>query len=326
MKKKWIPILLVIGLLPSISVRENTLRGLGRPMGCGRSACGEGSGSSRFLFGYLLGGLRAPVVGLSWLKVNLNYRKGRYFVLAKEFRTLAGLNPYSERVWDYAAWHMAFNVSRRAAEEEDRFRYQHEGLRLAREGLSYLPLNRTLLLRVGILCQEMAGEHRSRFLEVEGRHPEAVAYEAYGRLLERPDVLTEDLPQFADVALDWGVRLLRLGRPDPARQIMGKGIQALKLYRSLALVQDPAGERNEAVEATLHAAETWHEAASHMAAARRLHGEGKADRARTRTGKALELIVKFQNRTDEVADYWKEDACAVIRAIRRRRIQDGEEK
>ncbi len=307
-----------------IPVLENSLRGLGRPVGSGRTARGASSGTSRFLFGYLLGGLRAPVVGLSWLKVNLNYRKGRYFVLAQEFRTLAGLNPYSERVWDYAAWHMAFNVARRATEEEDKFRYQHEGLRLAREGLSYLPMNRTLLLRVGTLCQEMAGEHRSRFLEKEGRPPEAVAYEAYSRLLKRPDALTVDLLQFTDVALDWGVRLLLLERPDVARQRMEKGIQALIFYRSLTAVQDPdaAAERNEAVEATLHAAKTWYEAAFHMAAARRLYGEGRADQARTRNDRALKLLETFQNRTDEVADYWKEDACSVIRAIRRRRIQD----
>ena len=318
MKKKWIPILLFLGLLPSIPVLENSLRGLGRPVGSGHSARGESTGSSRFLFGYLLGGLRAPVVGLSWLKVNLNYRKGRYFVLAQEFRTLAGLNPYSERVWDYAAWHLAFNVARRATGEKERFRYRHDGLKLAREGLSYLPENRTLLLRVGTLCQEMAGEHRSRFLEQEGRHPEAVAYEAYGRLLERPDALTEDLLQFTDVALDWGVRLLIQGRSDEARQTVEKGIQTLELYRSLALVQDGKAGHDQAVEATRRAAVTWRNVAGHMAAAPRMHEEARE----ARYDRALELLESFLNRTDEVADYWKEDARSVIQAIRQRRKQD----
>jgi len=234
LKKKWIHFLVAIGLLALISWVESAARKQGRDPRSGRVGSASSTERGRFLFGYLLGGLRAPVVGIYWLKVDLSYKKGRYFAIERDLRSLAELNPLSEQVWDYAAWHQAFNVARRAATEDEKFRRRYEGLGLARKGLQLLPQSRTLLMRLALIARRLGEENdHDRFRRVEaGRTPEAVEMDAYERLVALPSAAPRDRILFASAAEYCGARFLLERRFGRAGRVFMRGIEELDRARA----------------------------------------------------------------------------------------------
>ncbi|MBN2490721.1 MAG: hypothetical protein JXQ29_07725 [Planctomycetes bacterium] len=294
------------------------LRRSGRPSRSGPSAAGAVPEATRFLYGYLLGGLRAPVVGFYWLKVDLQYRKGRYFALEKDLRVLAELNPSSPQVWDYAAWHQAFNVVRRAATPEERFRHRYEGLRLARQGLERLPTCRQLLLRLGLIAGQFAGEDGARFRQAEsGTSPEAVVFEAFARLREAPDGGPEDGVLFAGAAERWAIRLLIDGDFGRAAEAFRAGLRELERYRQV--VSEPAATA-AAVELRdvawiVQRAGTWLRVAEHGRAARDAAANGDRARSAHVIGQALAALEVLEDGPEEVVEEERDAREAVRRTL-----------
>jgi len=166
--------------------------------------------------------------------VDLDYKKGRYSAIDKDLRSLAELNPLSEQVWDYAAWHQAFNVARRAATEVERFRRRVQGLVLARKGLELIPHSRMLLMRLALIARRLGeDDDHDRFGRVEaGRTPEAVELEAYERLVALACATPQDRLLFAGAAEHCGVRFLLARRFDRAARVFTRGIQELDRVRA----------------------------------------------------------------------------------------------
>jgi hypothetical protein len=309
LKKKWIRTFVLIGLVTLVPLLEGTLRRPGRHPQSSRTDPAE---HTRFLFGYLLGGLRAPVVGFYWLKVDLAYRKGRYFALEKDLRTLAELNPSSERVWDYAAWHQAFNAARRAGTPEAEFRCRYEGLELARRGLQLLPGSRRLLLRVGLIAGSLGPEDRRRLARLEpGSTPESVACNAFRRLLDRPDPEPEDRVLFAGSAERWAVRLLVGGEFDRAEALLREGSRELDRYRdSFGAAAAPPD-----VSWIARRALAWLGVAEHAAAARRAASQGDARQREQEVRRALARLAELEQGPAGVVEEERADRNAVREAL-----------
>lgn len=204
-------------------------------IGIGRDAPPRSSlGGNRYLMGLALGGFRAPLASFHWLKVDLDFRKGHYFDTARNLRMVAALNPRGrdrrgDSVWDYGAWHLAFNVSSRVDDPAKSARYVLQGLDLAREGLRHLPTSASLHRTISAICLFRGTAHRAAFLAAEGREPEAIAFEAYGRLLGRPEAAWIDLALFAEAALAYAERLLIAGRFDTAQNVLAERVEKLDL-------------------------------------------------------------------------------------------------
>jgi len=87
-----------------------------------------------------LGGFRGLVADALWLRATRLQDEGRYFELVQLSNWITQLEPGFGPVWAFHAWNLAYNVSVKYSEPEDRWRWLQSGIQLLRDkGLVYSP-------------------------------------------------------------------------------------------------------------------------------------------------------------------------------------------
>ncbi len=222
----------------------------------------------------LFGGLRAPVAAVRWLEADLDFRKGLYREAARDLRAVARITPRATNrvgnsVWDYGAWHLAFNVSKMAPDEPTRCRYIVDGYRFGRDGLAVLPDNAPL----HDICAAIAAKAvacRDAFESAFGRAPEEAAW---GHFLALQSVFRDDVgPRIRwSFGLSvrgeiWGQRLLLTDRPKEAQNVFLTVVESLDLTRRLAEEgSTPPGGTLFALIRERESAEKWSDVARFVA-------------------------------------------------------------
>jgi hypothetical protein len=111
----------------------------------------------------VLGGFRGLIADVLWLRASRMQSEGRYFELVQLADWITKLEPHSTQTWGFHAWNMAFNVSIMFSEEDERWRWINNGMRLLRdEGLRYNPGDPKLYFELGWLYQHKVGGHLDR--------------------------------------------------------------------------------------------------------------------------------------------------------------------
>lgn len=80
-----------------------------------------------------LGGLRSLAAEIVWFRMDAMQEKGRYGELVQLSEWLTMLEPHESEVWVYSAWNMAYNISVRMPQVEDRWPWVHEAIRMLRD-------------------------------------------------------------------------------------------------------------------------------------------------------------------------------------------------
>lgn len=87
-----------------------------------------------------LGGFRSLVAEAIWFRADRLQDEGRFGELVQLTSLLTYLEPHDAEVWNYASWNLAYNISARIPQPEDRWRWVYAGIRLLRdEGLKWNP-------------------------------------------------------------------------------------------------------------------------------------------------------------------------------------------
>ena len=87
------------------------------------------------LAGTALGGLRAIIVDILWLRVSSLEREGKFFEVVQLYDWIGKLQPRFTKVWSFAAWNLAYNVSSNfpADDPEQRWRWVRRGIEVLRD-------------------------------------------------------------------------------------------------------------------------------------------------------------------------------------------------
>jgi len=87
------------------------------------------------LAGTALGGLRAIIVDALWMRVTNLEREGRFFEIVQLYDWIGKLQPRFTKVWSFAAWNLAYNVSSNfpAEEPQQRWRWVKRGIEVLRD-------------------------------------------------------------------------------------------------------------------------------------------------------------------------------------------------
>jgi hypothetical protein len=101
----------------------------------------EQIGQSGFLAA--LSGFRAPLAALLWIKSHIAWENTEWGKMAALFDTVTTLQPHTLLYWDIASWHMAWNASMAAEQDQ---KQQSEALR-ERASRQYIDLGRDILQR-----------------------------------------------------------------------------------------------------------------------------------------------------------------------------------
>jgi hypothetical protein len=105
-----------------------------------------------------LGGFRGLIANALWIRTTELQEDGKYFEAVQLADWITKLQPHMTQVWVNQAWNMAYNISVKFPEPEERWRWVQRGIELIRdEGLRYNP-NQVLMYReLGWLFQHKMG-------------------------------------------------------------------------------------------------------------------------------------------------------------------------
>jgi hypothetical protein len=81
----------------------------------------------------LLGGFRGLAADWLWTRAGDLQDEGRYFELAQLSAWITRLQPRSPQIWAYHAWNLAYNLAAMTGDEEGKWRWVREGVRLLEE-------------------------------------------------------------------------------------------------------------------------------------------------------------------------------------------------
>jgi hypothetical protein len=94
-----------------------------------------------------LGGFRGLIANFLWIRANDLQDEDKYFEMVQLADWITKLEPHFVDVWRVQAWNMAYNISVKFKDPEDRWHWVERGIQLLRDdGLRYNP-NETLIYR-----------------------------------------------------------------------------------------------------------------------------------------------------------------------------------
>jgi hypothetical protein len=130
----WPMVSLGVGVLIMAALLQAPL--VGSPgADAGASAASPAGAADAWRAGvHLIGGFRPLAVDLLWLRADALFRSGRLFELVALFRSITALDPSNRLVREFAAWHLAYNVSLAETDPDRRFAWFAEGIRILDEG------------------------------------------------------------------------------------------------------------------------------------------------------------------------------------------------
>jgi hypothetical protein len=116
-----------------------------------------------------LSGFRSPLAALLWIQAHTAWENTEWGRMAGLFETVTTLQPRSLPYWDMAAWHMAWNASVAALQNEKqpsealRIRAQRSYIQLGRDFLERGILNNPdrpqLHIQLGVLLRDKVEDH-----------------------------------------------------------------------------------------------------------------------------------------------------------------------
>ena len=87
-----------------------------------------------------LGGFRGLIANALWIRLNDLQLEDKYFEMVQLADWITKLQPHMAAVWQFQAWNMAYNISVKFKDYEDRWRWVKRGIELLRDnGLRYNP-------------------------------------------------------------------------------------------------------------------------------------------------------------------------------------------
>jgi hypothetical protein len=86
-----------------------------------------------------LGGFRGLISNFLWMRANQLQDEERYFEMVQLSDWITLLEPHFSEVWTMQAWNMAYNISVKCKDFEERWRWVQRGLDLLHQGLKFNP-------------------------------------------------------------------------------------------------------------------------------------------------------------------------------------------
>ncbi len=136
-----------------------------------------------------LGGFRSWAINFMWMRATKLQEENRVHEAAQLAGWITNLSPRFERVWTFQAWNLAFNVSRQADTDTERWRWVSAGIDLIRtRGLKINPLSLHLHTWLAYIYYFKIGDS----LDESHRYYKTAIAREWDRLLGPPPTPADD--------------------------------------------------------------------------------------------------------------------------------------
>ncbi len=158
--KKSVLLLLAAGLLAGLVPVQRALNQDRDRLGLTRVTPLENAPPVLAFTTVALGGFRGLISNALWMRANELQEEDKFFEMAQLADWITKLEPYFPQVWLFQAWNMAYNISVKFKDAEDRWRWVERGITLLRdEGLHYNPYEPLLYRELGWFFQHKMGHN-----------------------------------------------------------------------------------------------------------------------------------------------------------------------
>jgi hypothetical protein len=107
-----------------------------------------------------LGGFRGLISNFLWMRADTLQMNDQFFEAAQLANWITDLEPHYSQVWAYEGWNMAWNISVKFTDPNDRWRWVTNGMVLLRDrGLQYNPDNVVIYQQLAWIFQNKMGEY-----------------------------------------------------------------------------------------------------------------------------------------------------------------------
>ncbi len=107
-----------------------------------------------------LGGFRGLISNALWIRANDLQENDKYFEMVQLADWITKLEPHFTQVWLVQAWNMAYNISVKFKDPQDRWRWVERGISLLRdEALRYNPDDRLIYRELSWIFQHKMGQN-----------------------------------------------------------------------------------------------------------------------------------------------------------------------
>ncbi len=145
--KKVLLLLLAVSLLVGVSRVQRALNFDRERLGLTRIDPLENAPPVLAFTTVALGGFRGLIANALWIRANDLQEEDKFFEMAQLADWITKLEPHFVQVWLVQAWNMAYNISVKFKDFDDRWRWVQRGIALLRDdGLRFNP-NETLIYR-----------------------------------------------------------------------------------------------------------------------------------------------------------------------------------
>jgi hypothetical protein len=107
-----------------------------------------------------LGGFRGLIANVLWIRANDLQLDGKYFEMVQLADWITKLEPHFTQVWLVQSWNMAYNISVKFSDPQDRWRWVQRGIELLRDdGLRYNPKDALIYRELAWFFQHKMGQN-----------------------------------------------------------------------------------------------------------------------------------------------------------------------
>lgn len=107
-----------------------------------------------------LGGFRGLIANVLWIRMNDLQQDDKFYEMVQLADWITKLEPHFAEVWSMQAWNMAYNVSVKFKEPQDRWRWVQRGFELIRDqGLAWNPTEPVLYWQLSYIFQHKMGQN-----------------------------------------------------------------------------------------------------------------------------------------------------------------------
>ncbi|MDX1953858.1 MAG: hypothetical protein SFY81_16940 [Verrucomicrobiota bacterium] len=157
---KILLLMLMIGLLVGVSFSQRNLNRQRTEMGLTRIDPLENAPPILAFTTVALGGFRGLIANALWIRANDLQEEGKYFEMVQLADWITKLQPHFVTVWVHQAWNMAYNISIKFTEPQDRWQWVSRGIELLRDdGLRFNPKEPLIYRELGWIFQHKMGHY-----------------------------------------------------------------------------------------------------------------------------------------------------------------------
>ena len=107
-----------------------------------------------------LGGFRGLISNFLWIRANNLQQEDKFFEAVQLANWITDLEPHFAQVWAYQAWNMAWNISVKFSDFNDRWRWVQRGIELLRDdALRYNPDDTLIYFNLSWIFQSKMGQN-----------------------------------------------------------------------------------------------------------------------------------------------------------------------